>query len=95
MHHFLPICPGDFPVFSISSNAAKIFLKKVLTTVLFYVIIYIETEVIAMKKLFGFIAIILLIWFIVSLIDVDIHNMSTQSYWKYNMFNLFMEVTDK
>lgn len=48
-----------------------------------------------MKKLFGFIAIILLIWFIVSLIDVDIHNMSTQSYWKYNMFNLFMEVTDK
>lgn len=48
-----------------------------------------------MKKLFSFIAIVLLIWFIVSLIDVDIHNMSTQSYWKYNMFNLFMEVTDK
>ena len=48
-----------------------------------------------MKKLFGFIAIILILWFIISIVDIDIHNMTTQTYWKYNMFTMFMEVTGK
>ena len=66
-----------------------------LTSAANYVIIYIETEVIAMKKLLGFIATVLIIWFIVSIVDVNMHNMTTQSYWKYNMFTLFMEVIGK
>ena len=48
-----------------------------------------------MKKLLGFIATVLIIWFIVSIVDVNMHNMTTQSYWKYNMFTLFMEVIGK
>ncbi len=48
-----------------------------------------------MKKLFGFIAIVLLVWFVASIVDVDLHNMTNQSYWKYNMFTLFMEVIGK
>ena len=48
-----------------------------------------------MKKLLGFIAIILILWFIISIVDIDIHNMTTQTYWKYNLFTMFMEVIGK
>lgn len=73
----------------------KNFFKKLLTTAANYDIIYIETEVIAMKKLLGFIAAILIVWFIISVVDVNLHNLTTQSYWKYNMFKMFMEVIGK
>ena len=91
----MEICPGDFPEFSRFTTAAKFFSKKLLTTAVNYDIIYIETEVIAMKKLLGFIATVLIIWFIVSIVDINMHNMTTQSYWKYNMFTMFMEVIGK
>lgn len=48
-----------------------------------------------MKKLLGFIAIVLILWFIVSIVDVNMHNLTTQTYWKYNMFTMFMEVIGK
>lgn len=48
-----------------------------------------------MKKLFGFIAAIMIVWFIVSIIDVNAHNLTNQNYWEYNMFTMFMEVIDK
>lgn len=92
---FYQFARAFFQYFPYLPTPKKIF-KKLLTTALFYGIIYIETEeVIAMKKLLGFIAIILILWFIISIVDIDIHNMTTQTYWKYNMFTKFMEVIGK
>ena len=89
-----------FQNFSDLPPPQNFFFKKLLTTAVNYDIIYIETEVIAMKviamkKLLGFIATVLIIWFIVSIVDINMHNMTTQSYWKYNMFTMFMEVIGK
>ena len=87
--------PGRFSRIFQIYHRRKIFFKQLLTTAVNYDIIYIETEVIAMKKLLGFIATVLIIWFIVSIVDINMHNMTTQSYWKYNMFTMFMEVIGK
>lgn len=48
-----------------------------------------------MKKLLGFIAAIMIVWFIVSIIDINTHNLTDQNYWEYNLFVMFMEVIGK
>jgi hypothetical protein len=43
-----------------------------------------------MKKILAVICVIILIWFIASIVDVDMHNLTTQRYASWNIFSALL-----